>query len=182
MKEYQVKDFLLCKIGLRPKQPFWTIQKQSSLKATICKKAVLKILRNLPGKCSLQSYKIGIYVRFVKPRNKWTYFQYKHTIQLVMLKHVYLKFFFLFSSTMLIKDFIYFARRVSRLGLVLSMRLDGRSDIQSAKFAWSVCIQSLNPHLPPLSRRIIKVLKQTYTHSPSSTKVDGWLFRAAISY
>ena len=58
---------------------------------------------------------------------------------------------------MLIKGF-----RYSGLGLISSVRLDGRKDIQSVKTAWSIGVQSLKPVSYPLSRVMIKDVKRTY--------------------
>ena len=49
------------------------------------------------------------------------------------------------------------------IGLIFSMRLDGRKEIQLKKSAWSIFIQISKPASYPLSRRIIKFVKQTLT-------------------
>ena len=43
------------------------------------------------------------------------------------------------------------------------MKLAGRKDIQSAKLAWSSCVQSLKSAPLPLSRGIMKDVRGTYT-------------------
>ena len=52
-----------------------------------------------------------------------------------------------------------FTLRASGLGLISSMRLDGRKDIQSLKSAWSIFAT-----LYPLKRGIIKEVKRTHTN------------------
>ena len=42
-----------------------------------------------------------------------------------------------------------FALRASVLGLITSMRLDGRKDIQSLKSAWSILYAELKAHVLP---------------------------------
>ena len=55
-----------------------------------------------------------------------------------------------------------FALRVSELGLISSMRLDGRKDIQSVKSAWSVLHAELKARVLPLYRGIAKDVKRTH--------------------
>ena len=55
--------------------------------------------------------------------------------------------------------------RALGLGLVLSMRLDGRKDIQYAKLALSIHIQSLEPVPYLIFRGIVKDVKQTPTQT-----------------
>ena len=54
------------------------------------------------------------------PRTKSTYFQHDYAMQLAVLKHLYLNIFL-------------FVLRASGLGLISSIRLDNRKDIQSVK-------------------------------------------------
>ena len=73
------------------------------------------------------------------------YFQYKYSLQLAILKYLYLNQFCLFSYPMLMKGFKYL-----HVGLVPSMRLDSRKDNPSVKPAWSVFHSELKAGvLPP---------------------------------
>ena len=63
-----------------------------------------------------------------------------HLLKYVYNLHFYKECFCIFSYSMLIKGFSYV--RDSRLGLIPSMRLDGKKDIQSVRSAWSIWVQS----------------------------------------
>ena len=79
------------------------------------------------------------------PRTKSTYFQHDYAMQLAVLKHLYLNIFL-------------FVLRASGLGLISSIRLDGRKDIQSVK---SVSFTERKPLLLPFLTRITNGVKQT---------------------
>ena len=54
----------------------------------------------------------------------------------------------------------------SGLGVISSMRLDVRKDVQSGKSTWSVLQSEVKAHLRVLERRgMIKVVKRTRTHA-----------------
>ena len=67
--------------------------------------------------------------------------------------------------------------RASGLGLISSMRLDDRKDIQYVKPAWSECIQSFKPASFSLSRGMIKDVKHTHTHTHTHTHSSNNLSR-----
>ena len=71
------------------------------------------------------------------------------------------------------------ALRAYGSGLISSMKLDDRKSLQSVKPTKSICVQSLKSAFCPLSRRIMKDVKQihTYTHKHHIDKqlqVDTW--------
>ena len=68
---------------------------------------------------------------------------------------------FFFNYPMLIKRVELFVLRASGLGLISSLILDGRTDIQSVKLTSSIYIQSLNPVPYPLLRGIMKKTELT---------------------
>ena len=53
-------------------------------------------------------------------------------------------------------------RRASVLGLISSVRLDGKMDIQSVKLAWSVFLAELRVRIQPPLQGIIKDVKRTH--------------------
>ena len=69
-----------------------------------------------------------------------------------------------------------FALRASVLGLILSMRLGGKKDIQSEKLAWPVLHAELKAHtLPPLWRSNKGCHTNTYIHTERNAPSEGLL-------
>ena len=56
-----------------------------------------------------------------------------------------------------------FALKAFELGLISTMRLDGRRDIMSVKSTWSTLHPELKACVPPCPRGITKEIKQIYT-------------------
>ena len=96
------------------------------------------------NKYTLKTY-VSIHIQWksfgrtvIVPKTRCAYFQYMYDIQLVIPKHSYLNYFLSFQLFHTDEGLQSFALRGSRLGLVSSIILNGRDDMQSIKSAQSI--------------------------------------------
>lgn len=101
----------------------------------------------------------------MKCAKNYAYFQFKCAIQLAY-KYSEVSLFLVFFSSSVLKQSLrnVFTLWTSRLGLISSMRLDGRKDTQFVKSVWSILHSELKTHILPLLVQNNKGRTNTHTH------------------